>query len=221
LRCFHYPFIRETGKCGKYWTLTYWRQVRQQDLDRALIAAIKQNDTPAAIALLDQGANANATDKPYEPMTFKSLLADFWNRLKGKRQKENEGYDPALLLYVAESDEELIRALLEHGADPDAMQRSVANPSTLLHIACYYNHESLIRLLLEHHANPNIRDYEGYTPLMCTNNLECAQLLLVFGAKVSVKNHNNQTVLNGANGAIEDPELIGLLKQALKKEQAE
>jgi len=45
--------------------------------DHALIEAIKMNDTPAAIALLNAGADSNATDKPYQPMTPKSLLANF------------------------------------------------------------------------------------------------------------------------------------------------
>ena len=54
----------------------YAWQVRQQRLDRALIQAIKKNDTPAAIALLDRGADANATDKFDTPITLKSLLAN-------------------------------------------------------------------------------------------------------------------------------------------------
>src|SRR5262245_43399777 len=64
-------------------TIWYWRQVRQQRLDHALIEAIKKNDTPKAISLLDQGADANSTDKPYQPITLNSFLIGFWNRMRG------------------------------------------------------------------------------------------------------------------------------------------
>src|SRR5262245_19237712 len=62
----------------------YGRLERQQYLDHALILAIKKQDTKAAIALLNQGANANATDRPYTPITLTTLFADFWRRVKGQ-----------------------------------------------------------------------------------------------------------------------------------------
>lgn len=77
----------------------YARQSRQQRLDYALIEAIKKNDTKTAITFLEQGADANATDKPYTPITLKSVLADFWNRIKGnKPPKDTKYYPPALML---------------------------------------------------------------------------------------------------------------------------
>jgi len=48
-------------------SIWYGRQVRQQWLDHALIEAIKKQDTPRAIALLDQGADANACDTAEPP----------------------------------------------------------------------------------------------------------------------------------------------------------
>src|SRR5437899_2955532 len=76
----------------------YERQVKQQRLDRALIEAIKMQDTPTAIALLDQGADANATDKPVTRITLKGLLADYWNRLKGNKPPKDTKYYPSALL---------------------------------------------------------------------------------------------------------------------------
>src|SRR5438874_353932 len=79
--------------------LWYDRQIRQQRLDRALIAAIKHNRIPTAIALLDAGADANTVDKPRKPITWNSLLADFGSRFHGYvPPKETEYYPPALLL---------------------------------------------------------------------------------------------------------------------------
>src|SRR5262249_13951047 len=64
--------------------LWFNRQVRQQNLDHALIEAIKRNDTPGAMALLKQGADANAADKPYTPLTFANLWDAFHSRWQGK-----------------------------------------------------------------------------------------------------------------------------------------
>src|SRR5262249_12410025 len=109
----------------------YWQQVRQQRLDHALIEAIKKEDTKTAIALLDAGADANATDKPYKPMTWNRMLADLWNKLQGKKPAiETQVYESALVLvyptgriltrwgYGQKQKEfpDLVKALLKHGA---------------------------------------------------------------------------------------------------------
>src|SRR5262249_39155274 len=75
-----------------------WRQVRQQRLDHALIESIKRNDTKSAIALLDQGADANATDKPYQPLLLKSMLSDFWNKVRGIKPAKNQKVYPSALM---------------------------------------------------------------------------------------------------------------------------
>src|SRR5579871_4808974 len=48
--------------------LTY-RHVRQERLDRALIAAVQLDDAPTALKMLDQGADPNAYDRPNESPT--------------------------------------------------------------------------------------------------------------------------------------------------------
>src|SRR5262249_31717099 len=152
----------------------YARQVRQQRLDCALIAAIKKKDTTGAIALLDLGANANATDKPYVSITWKSTLLDFWERMKGKQPpKDTAVYTPALLLpYALDSSSgkgddvkdnpELVKTLLDHGADPYAMNE---NGAMILHLATYFDNYSTVRVLLEHHVDPNMicKDQVGNT----------------------------------------------------------
>src|SRR5262249_22972467 len=70
--------------------LWFHRQVGQQRLDHALIQAIQRKDTAGAIALLDQGADANTTDKPYHPMTFQSTLMEFWKRIKSGSGAQDE-----------------------------------------------------------------------------------------------------------------------------------
>jgi hypothetical protein len=194
----------------------YGRQARQNHLDRALVAAIKKNDTPAVIALLDRGADANVTDRPDLPITIQSLLTDFWNRLKGNQpRKSAKVYPSALLLpyWLGQGNgtygnsmrgwhfpwkpkhpldnPELVQALLEHGADPYAVNE---NGLTALHYACRSNHTRTVRVLLEHHVDPNRKDRDGFTPLMWAD-YDCAPLLIAQGADVNARDNTGMTAL--------------------------
>ncbi len=64
------------------WWMNRW--YRQERLDHDLIAAVEKNDTVAAIALLNAGADPNTTrgDKP--PSSLIDLLRDY-------RDRETEG----------------------------------------------------------------------------------------------------------------------------------
>src|SRR5579859_3401866 len=71
-----------------------YRQQRQERLDQALIAAAKANDTKAVVALLTQGADANAHDELHPPVPFWRLLSD---RLKGRKPKPSNAPTPLML----------------------------------------------------------------------------------------------------------------------------
>ena len=55
----------------------------------------------------------------------------------------------------------------------DSEQRSIIQGSLMrlgrsaLHIACEFGHDECVKELLEKDANPNLKDKNGYTPLMC------------------------------------------------------
>jgi hypothetical protein len=191
---------------------SYSRQERRKNLDHALIEAIKNQDTPTAIAMLNEGADANAVDKPYTPLTFRSLLSDFWNRFKRHPPpKEETFYEPALGLpyrmaaidssgkpihgvarfVIPPEKADLITALLEHKANPNA---SDENGLPVFHLAVCRNHIATVKAFLAHHIDPNITDTEGATPLMRATN-ECALILLKHGADTNVKDNNGQTAL--------------------------
>src|SRR5690349_7863134 len=72
------------------------RQLGQDRLDLALIAAILANDTERALACLQQGADPSARRPPDEGSP------SLWERLQGmfrRKQPHNDG-DPALLLLL-------------------------------------------------------------------------------------------------------------------------
>ena len=75
------------------------RQIRQEHLDQSLIQAVKKQDVQTATSLLNQGANANATNRPYRSLTWRLLLSDLLDRLRGsKPPPTTQTYSPALTL---------------------------------------------------------------------------------------------------------------------------
>src|SRR5215472_2426515 len=96
-------------------SIWYWRQLRQQRLDHALIEAIKRNDTPRAIAMLNEGADANARDVEIERRELWQKILDRWI---GKGSASPVGASP-LITGLEEGYENpiIIKALLERGAD--------------------------------------------------------------------------------------------------------
>ena len=77
--------------------LTLW-QMHQGSLDAALLTAIREDDTHAAIALLDQGANANATFRIGRAESLDLLFRDLQDWLHGQRPPQRSYFAPALYL---------------------------------------------------------------------------------------------------------------------------
>src|SRR5262249_53165985 len=120
------------------------RLQRQRALDRALLTAIAENDTPLAIALLDRGANPNAADAPAPPDPLWKLL---WNRLRGRPRPPAHGY-PALVAAVS---------TLEVERKPDGSLN-----------ASYPDHTRLVTALLDRGADVNASEPRGGTALLYT-----------------------------------------------------
>lgn len=118
--------------------LTY-AAVHHDVLNHALIAAIKRNDTRAALTLLNQGADANARD---ELTTSVSLWRQLLNRLRGKRPPPSTA-PTALLVALRWKDK----------------------PDRNGHVAFPPENTALIRALLKHGALVNVRDDRDFTPL--------------------------------------------------------
>jgi uncharacterized protein len=175
------------------------RQLRQSELDRELLASIRGRDTPSAIALLNEGADANATQwigRPVSPFDWIGAAATA--RMLGRPVLYRFGYQaPALYLAYAgrypSPNPSLIKALLDHGADPNYF---VGRPGPLATAVRLGDVES-VRLLLEHHADPNTPGLSDMLPLMSAD-AACTRLLIAHGARVNARSYSGLTPLMAA-----------------------
>uniref|UniRef100_A0A8C5SM59 B-cell lymphoma 3 protein n=1 Tax=Laticauda laticaudata TaxID=8630 RepID=A0A8C5SM59_LATLA len=106
-----------------------------------------------------------------------------------------EGFTP-LHLAVASLNRDIVLALLDHGADVDAVDIK-SGRSPLLH-AVENNNLDMVELLLQHGANVNAQSYGGNTALHTASGrglLDMLRLLVRNGADGSLKNYHNDTAL--------------------------
>jgi ankyrin repeat protein len=215
----------------------------------ALVMAAREGDAETARALLDAGADINqTTDGGWTP-----LLAAVQNRsYRLAKEFLDRGADPKIAnkggwtpLYIAVDNRnieggdyptrkpdmdhlQMIRLLLEHGADVNARMASSTetrtvftnqwldeNGATPFLRAAQSGDMELLRLLLSYGADPNIATKGGVTPLMVASgiawvegityewspeqNLETVKLLLQLGADVNAHDTIDlRTALMGA-----------------------
>ena len=62
-----------------------YQDVRQERLDRALIAAIKRPKSAEVLSLLAQGADPNSREMGGQPLTFVQSLKDLLTRMSGHK----------------------------------------------------------------------------------------------------------------------------------------
>ncbi|XP_040292253.1 ankyrin repeat and SOCS box protein 16 [Bufo bufo] len=81
-----------------------------------------------------------------------------------------------------------VRHLIFRGANPN----SLAGGRSALHDSCEGHHAECTQLLLSRGADPNLQNEDGQAPLhLCTSKetLDCAKLLLDYGARISLPCH--------------------------------
>ena len=97
--------------------------------------------------------------------------------------------DPLLYYAVMKGYIDIVKLLLEHGADANAHDRFINwGP---LHIAAQSGNIEIVKLLLEHGADVHDSAGNGDTPLhnaVISNKIETAMLLLEHGARVNARN---------------------------------
>jgi len=180
-----------------------YRELRQPELNSALIVAVKRNDTPSVMALLAQGADANAVDIPPDTRSQWSRL---WDYLRRKPLPKVEGTSALFVALpwvnegsVPVENVPLIRALLNAGADVNVVDQHERDP--LLSWAILTSRRETARLLLERGARVDIAGRFGASALHLAamkHDSDLVQLLLERGALVNAKNDDGDTPLHWA-----------------------
>jgi len=176
-----------------------YRENQQPELNRALIAAVKKNDTAAVVALLAQGADANARDVSPDTRSVWLRLRD---RFAGKPHPTEYGPTVLILALVWDDDFKflpenvpLVKALLDAGSDVRAVDQA---DRMALMWATMSGKRNTIQLLLDRGADVIHLDTYGFTALhraATCGDSSVTQLLIERGADVNARNDYRETPL--------------------------
>lgn len=165
-----------------------------------LMLAARAGCRETVLALLDGGANLALKDDadPGSDSGFNFLLSE--GGFEDLLEAGFSMYRTVLHWAAEKGNAEIIRLLIERGADVNAPDRAKLTP---LHMAAGIGALETVRHLLKAGADPNVRARDQQTPLhnACRGgNLEIAQALLAAGARLELKNEEGNTPLLVAAG---------------------
>ena len=156
----------------------------------SLMKAVKSNDAAHVKELIQQGVNVNELDNG----------------------------DAPLVMAAYEGHNEIVKLLLEAGADVTAVDPGMK--ATALHAAAYAGRTEAARLLIAHHIDIDKQGpYNGYTALhdaLWQNHIETAQVIIEAGANLNLKSNQGQTPLEFARSK-KLKELVALMEQKMGK----
>lgn len=164
----------------------------------ALLHAAEERKIEAAKLLLEYHANPNYAKEHGGTPLYAAIM-------KVERYSEDPDADPALM-----------RLLLAHGADPDALlDRN--DKKSMLWIAAEEKQVTAVAVLLEHKADPNIRNGgDERTPLyaaVLNKDMEMVKKLIDAGARVDVRDKDGVTLRVVAEGTGEREVILAIEKQ--------
>ena len=139
-----------------------WKAVNTQNRQYTLSRAAEEGNLSLVRACVEAGADVNAA-----PRTSDGEIG---------------GWPPLALAAAATPHEDIVRYLLEHGANPNLPEGN--NPLIRICWSRDFQRPSIAKLLLEHGADPNVHE-RGTTPLASarnTNQAVLVALLLQYGA---------------------------------------
>jgi ankyrin repeat protein len=161
--------------------------------------------------LIEAGANVQTEDHVHSQPIGHASTPEILKLLAAAGADINyisgEGY--TRLKYAAERGQvEMVRALLEMGADTDAETKRYS--TTALYSAVQQDDLEIARLLLEAGANPNAQNVDRWFPLANAQSIEMVQLLLDHGADIHQSDERGMDALQDQD----DPEVAAYLIDA-------
>jgi ankyrin repeat protein len=172
-----------------------------------LLKAVQAGNLPAMMLLAEAGADPNVQKFGFTPLVsaiqHKHRPMVEYLIAHGADVNLPSGHSCSPIGYAAASaDLELVRLLLDAGADPDEQQIG----ETPLTLAVMHHHPEMVLLLLERGANPD-RKGQGaaYYPIhraILNDNMPILELLLAHGADPMVRDSYRRTALDLATGLI-------------------
>jgi len=133
-----------------------WREIDQQQQNRALIEAIRSDDEGLVELLLNDGADPNSYEKGEQSSLWQFLL----DRLHGN--SEDKGLS-ALWIAVSRSYPQIVELLVKHGADVNVKRKDTG--MTPLMSASIDGDPRIVAYLLGHGADIHAKSSKGETAL--------------------------------------------------------
>jgi ankyrin repeat protein len=131
----------------------FYATARQARLRKELTVAVNDSDLPAVRRLLAEGADPNTWQDGDPPPTWQQRLAALLGEgTLPPRHRADPLLDLPLADYKTGANAEIVRLLLDHGADPNAPVdiNGINMLVTPLNIAVEKGSPAMIALLLEH-----------------------------------------------------------------------
>lgn len=177
-------------------------QRKQDEIDKHLVEAIKQQDRAGIIKAIEQKADINRWENHLQPIdhAVRTGNIDIVKLLQAHGVNINIVVGRSILCQaVLSGNGDMVQLVLDAGfkVDDDVLDRKRA-----LHYAAERGDLGMTRLLLDHGANPNpANKWEDYTPLMAAakgGNPDVIHLLIKAGARLN-KEKKGKTALDYAS----------------------